>query len=111
MKEPVSITEWLAFCKDWRERKGFRTEWNNFAEKCMLIVTEISEAVEEHRKRNRRPHMSIDTKARYNITIELADAMIRILDLAGSLELDLESAMREKMAINETRPMLHGKRY
>lgn len=40
--------------------------------------------------------------------IELADAMIRIMDLAGHLGIDLTAAITEKMAYNETRPLRHG---
>jgi NTP pyrophosphatase (non-canonical NTP hydrolase) len=37
------------------------------------------------------------------IEVELADAMIRIADLAGALGLDLGGAIAEKMAYNATR--------
>jgi NTP pyrophosphatase (non-canonical NTP hydrolase) len=37
------------------------------------------------------------------IEVELADAVIRIADLAGALELDLGSAIAEKMAYNAQR--------
>jgi NTP pyrophosphatase (non-canonical NTP hydrolase) len=37
------------------------------------------------------------------LEVELADAVIRILDLCGALELDLAGAMREKMQYNSTR--------
>ena len=35
--------------------------------------------------------------------VELADAVIRILDLAGGLELDLGGAIMEKLAYNQKR--------
>lgn len=37
------------------------------------------------------------------LEVELADAMIRILDLAGGMKLDLAGAMLEKMKYNATR--------
>lgn len=40
---------------------------------------------------------------------ELADAMIRILDICGGLGIDIEEAMRIKMDYNTTRPRMHGK--
>jgi len=42
---------------------------------------------------------------------ELADIVIRVCDLAGAMEIDLETAIREKMDYNETRESKHGKRF
>lgn len=42
--------------------------------------------------------------------IELADALIRIFDLAGAKGIDLEGALRTKMRYNEGRPPMHGRR-
>ena len=69
-------------------------------EKMMLIVSEVSEAMEAHRKDlmdDKLPH-------RLGVEVELADAMIRIADLAGALGLDLGGAVAEKMAYNAKRP-------
>lgn len=68
--------------------------------KLMLIVSEISEAMEGHRKGlmdDKLPH-------RLMIEVELADAVIRIGDLAGVLGLDLGGAIAEKMRFNAQRP-------
>jgi NTP pyrophosphatase (non-canonical NTP hydrolase) len=70
------------------------------AEKMALIHTEISEATEAHRTGamdDKLPH-------RKGIEVELADAVIRIADLAGALDLDLGAAIAEKMAFNAIRP-------
>jgi hypothetical protein len=40
--------------------------------------------------------------------IELADAVIRIFDLAEWLDIDLDNLVQVKMNYNETRPMRHG---
>lgn len=69
-------------------------------EKLMLIVSEVSEAMEGHRKGladDKLPHRPM-------IEVELADAVIRIADLAGALGLDLGGAIAEKMAYNASRP-------
>lgn len=70
------------------------------AEKLCLIHSEISEAMEGHRKGlmdDKLPHRPM-------IEVELADALIRIADLAGALGLDLGGAIAEKLAFNAQRP-------
>lgn len=70
------------------------------AQKLCLTHSEVSEAMEGHRKNlpdDKLPH-------RQMIEVELADAVIRIFDLAGALHLDLAGALVEKMAYNAVRP-------
>ena len=67
--------------------------------KLMLMVSEISEAMEGHRKGlndDKLPHRTM-------IEVELADAMLRIADLAGKLGCDLGGALVEKMSFNAAR--------
>jgi len=71
----------------------------NVGELLCLIHSEISEAMEGHRKGlmdDKLPHRAM-------LEVELADAVIRICDLAGSLELDLGGAIAEKLAYNSSR--------
>jgi len=80
-------------------RAGTRLGKALVAEKLMLIVSEVSEAMEGHRKGladDKLPH-------RPAIEVELADAVIRIGDLAGALGLDLGAAITEKLAYNAQR--------
>lgn len=68
-------------------------------EKLMLVVSEVSEAMEGHRKNlqdDKLPHRKM-------IEVELADAVIRIMDLAGAMDLDIGGAIAEKMEYNSTR--------
>lgn len=71
----------------------------NVGELLMLCVSEISEAMEGHRKNlmdDKLPH-------RRMFEVELADTLIRIFDLAGEFRLDLDGALEEKMAYNASR--------
>ena len=65
-------------------------------DKLMLVVTEIAEAKEGYRKGLMDDHLP----HRKMIEAELADAVIRIADLAGRLKLDLGGAVAEKMEYN-----------
>ena len=81
-------------------RTGSRLGKALAAEKLCLVHSEISEAMEGHRKGlpdDKLPHRSM-------IEVELADAVIRIADLAGALGLDLGGAIAEKLAFNAQRP-------
>lgn len=71
----------------------------NVGEMLCLVHSEISEAMEGHRKNL----MDDKLPMRQMIEVELADAIIRIFDIAAGLELDLGGAFVEKMAYNATR--------
>lgn len=71
----------------------------NVGELLCLIHSEISEAMEAHRKGKQDDKLP----ARPGIEVELADAVIRIADLAGGLGLDLAGAVVEKLEYNRHR--------
>lgn len=98
------INELSRKCHDASERRGWWYDGKESmyvrATKIALIHSEISEALEGLRKNmmdNHLPH-------RKSVEVELADALIRIFDLAGALKLDLGGAIEEKMAVNAKRP-------
>jgi NTP pyrophosphatase (non-canonical NTP hydrolase) len=74
------------------------------ATKLCLIHSEISEAMEGARKGLMDDHLPERTM----LEVELADALIRIFDLAGALELDLGGALEEKVAYNQKRAQNGG---
>lgn len=71
----------------------------NKGELLMLIVSEISEAMEGERK----DRMDDKLPHRKMVEVELADAMIRIFDYAGAFGYDLDGAVAEKRAYNAQR--------
>lgn len=70
-----------------------------FSNKLMLVVSELAEAMEADRKGlmdDKLPYMD-------GRTVELADAVIRIFDMAGGFGLDLPKAIANKMEYNAGR--------
>lgn len=67
--------------------------------KLCLVHSEVSEAMEGHRKNRMDDHLP----HRKMVEVELADAMIRIMDLAGFMGLDLGNAILEKLEYNANR--------
>ena len=65
----------------------------------MLVVSEVAEAMEGERKNLMDDHLPHRKMAE----VELADAVIRILDYAEAHGYDVQSAMVEKIAYNRTR--------
>ena len=71
----------------------------NVPEMLCLVHSEISEAMEGFRKNlmdDKLPHRPM-------LEVELADAVIRILDMCGGLGLDLQGAIFEKLSYNMQR--------
>lgn len=64
-----------------------------------LVHSEISEAMEGERKGLMDDHLPHRPMAE----VELADAMIRIMDYAGAFGYDLEGAIAEKLEYNRHR--------
>ena len=71
----------------------------NVGEMLALVHSEVSEALEGHRKGLMDDHLP----DRPMVEVELADAVIRIADLAGYLELDLGGAVLAKLEYNRHR--------
>ena len=111
--------------------KGFWDKERNVGELLMLCVSELGEALEAHRKdrfadkdqhyRNlqgvdstvfrRAEKESFELEIKDTFEDEIADTVIRLLDLAEGLDIDLEWHINEKMKYNKTREKLHGKKY
>lgn len=71
----------------------------NKGERLMLIVSEVAEAMEGIRKNlpdDKLPHRPM-------VEVELADAVIRILDFCGAEGYDLQGAIMEKIEYNKNR--------
>lgn len=112
------------------KEKGFWDNPRNVGELLMLVTSELGEALEAHQK-GRHAHWDnysgFDLKSEFSpecfdpssfaVNIkdtfedEIADAVIRLLDLAAGLNIDLELHINAKVEFNKTRERLHGKQY
>lgn len=105
-----AVNEYAKYIHENNVAKGFWPEnknERNIGEALMLITAEVAEALEG----NRKPHPDKYLPHRDNFEVELADAVIRIFDLAAGLNLDIGGAIIEKTEFNKTRPHKHGKAY
>lgn len=109
-------------------------EAKNIGEVLMLIVSEVSEALEADRKNHHVKDMKLATvllvgnideiassKQRFkddfefavknSFEDELADIIIRVLDLCGAMKIDIEYHIEQKLRYNSLRAYKHGKKY
>ena len=110
-------------------KNGFYEGKKNIGEMIALCHSELSEALEADRKaqysdwdnfneelKAQKDHED-GWKSSFQIHIkdtfedELADTMIRIMDMSAYLGIDLESHIRAKMRYNSFREYKHGKNY
>lgn len=107
--------------------KGFTPQ--PVATNLMLIVSELGEACEADRK-NKHAEIEVYEKAMANpphpdnfaqacfeslikdtFEDEIADAFLRLMDLCGAMNIDIEKYIRMKAEYNKLRPTKHGKAY
>ena len=77
--------------------------WNtdrSVQEAILMIITELTEAVQKDRSNDWNGFLE-----------EIADTYIRLSDLVGYLDVDIEPIIKAKMEINKGRPYKHEKNY
>jgi NTP pyrophosphatase (non-canonical NTP hydrolase) len=75
----------------------------------MLVTSEVAEAFEEVRNGRAMTETYYTENGKMcGVPSELADVVIRIIDMCEYYGIDLEQAILEKHAFNKTRPYKHG---
>ena len=109
---PLTINDLIQTSHNTAKEKGWWDDSNrNVGELLALVHSEISEALEVYRIKGKDRLQEIweDEKGKpEGFVTELADVIIRIADLCGEFNLDLESTLVKKMEFNKTRPYRHG---
>jgi NTP pyrophosphatase (non-canonical NTP hydrolase) len=95
--ERKNIRDWQRAVHANAKEKGFWDDERNIGEMLMLAVSELSEALEAFRKHDPA-----------NFAEELADTIIRVMDMAEGLGIDLESEIAKKHEYNRSRSYMHG---
>lgn len=112
--------------------KGFWDKERNVGEMLMLIVGELSEGLESLRKGRKMDqdrlmsyleqgddihkeggfaYDAFGSHIKDTFEDEIADALIRILDMCGGMGIDIEFHVREKLQYNAMRGYKHGKNF
>ncbi|MBI4179609.1 hypothetical protein HY522_09340 [bacterium] len=94
------LQDYAELCHQIARDKGFWDSPRNTAEMLMLVVSELSEALEADRRGDADGFRE-----------EIADTFIRLFDLCGGFEIDIEAEIEKKRLKNQARPYKHGKKY
>lgn len=76
----------------------------------MLVTSELVEILEEDR-RGSLDYVSEKIPQITRFEEEMADVIIRVMDIVGAYKLNIEMAVKLKMFFNKQREFRHGKRY
>ena len=112
----MDIAEWQQAVWQVSEDHGWHEdgETSNVAVKLALIHEEVSEALAEYRDTKDgevlRDVYFDDNGKPCGFGIELADVIIRVLDLAEMLGMNMDTMIRVKHTYNASRPYKHGNR-
>ena len=86
-----------------------RSDKNRLLALLALIHGEVSEAMECVREDQFCTQLTGDDLKPEGLPVEIADVVMRCLDLCSAMNINLASAIEIKMAYNRTREYMHGK--
>lgn len=112
MDSTITIDEYILASHRLAKEKGFWERPRELPELLALVHSELSECLEEARKGFEPNYEYTDKQGKpCGIPSELADTVIRILDLCGYFDIDLDKAIIKKLRYNSQRERKHGKEF
>lgn len=102
----MNLNELCTDINTYAKEKGWWQQKRSALEIHMLIVSEIAEATES--VRDNEPSFFFKGEKPEGESVELVDALIRILDYFGERRWDLDKVIKAKMDYNKTREFRHG---
>lgn len=108
---PGEVNHHVQLCHQLAKNNGWWERERNIGETLMLVNTELAEAMEELRLPGATVHTVRDAEPNEKpegFVYEIADAVIRLYDLAGGLGLNLGTAIARKLEFNTKRGYRHG---
>lgn len=120
----MDINELAKEIRFFNSQKKFTVTSENIHQKLLLVVSEICEAQDQLRDGHKFNEVYYDSivaqidekvismeEKPEGFPIEIADAMIRLLDICAAFEIDVEEMIRLKMGYNQKRPIMHGRKF
>ncbi len=115
----TTIKEWQVDVNDVAFKKGWYDDWpdvydpHHVASRLANVMRECGEALEDLKRAKKIEDLKVvtyrvDDPKPQGFGIELADVVIRTMDLAELLDIDLQKMMELKHAYNKTRKHRHG---
>jgi len=124
---PAGLNDLACAIYERNVEKGFYEKPKNIGEMLCLIHSEVSEALEADRKdhyanlpmfesfndwnRPKSDAFSFESNIKNTFEDEMADIIIRVLDLCAFKGIDIEKHISLKMQYNAAREKYHGKKY
>ena len=105
------------------KQKGFWDKEREIGTLLMLVTSELAEALEADRKGKYAGKIAaadideeefpqwFEQNVKDTFEDEMADTVIRILDICGAMDIDLEWHINQKLKYNRTREHKHSKAY